>query len=221
MKDYNFFDVVGPIMIGPSSSHTAGAARIAKAASEIAGTGFIKVVFNLHGSFAETYLGHGTDKALVAGVLGYEPDDERIKHSYEIAAENGIEVEFEKIIIPNGHPNTVKLDFHYPDGSVQEIVGISVGGGAYEITEVNGLEVSLDGRHPTIILNYFEQKGVISKISSLLADNDYNISTIKNILSEDNVSLIIELDDPLGEHLLEKINDMDIFKNVTYINLSN
>ena len=92
MKDYNFFDVVGPIMIGPSSSHTAGAARIAKAASEIAGTGFIKVVFNLHGSFAETYLGHGTDKALVAGVLGYEPDDERIKHSYEIAAENGIEV---------------------------------------------------------------------------------------------------------------------------------
>ncbi|NLY20938.1 MAG: L-serine ammonia-lyase, iron-sulfur-dependent, subunit beta [Tissierellia bacterium] len=220
MKDYNFFDIIGPIMIGPSSSHTAGAARIAKSASKIVSRGFTSVVFFLHGSFAETYLGHGTDKALIAGVLGFEPDDERIKTSYEIAKEKNLGIEFRKVKVSNAHPNTVEIQFNYPDEHTEHVTGISIGGGSYELIELNGLDVSLDGKHPTIIMNYYEQKGVISSVSSILADNNYNIATIRNIVKDDNVSLIIELDVPLKDEILEEIKALNIFKDVKYIELN-
>ena len=130
MREYSVFDILGPIMIGPSSSHTAGAARLGKEAREIVGEDFKAVKFYLHGSFAQTYKGHGTDRALVAGILGMEPDDDHLKDALNIAKEKGIDVEF----IPadlgtDKHPNTVKMVFIMKDGSEQEVMGSSIGGG--------------------------------------------------------------------------------------------
>lgn len=130
MREYSVFDILGPIMIGPSSSHTAGAARLGKEARAIVGEDFKAVKFYLHGSFAETYKGHGTDRALVAGTLGMEPDDDHLKDALNIAKEKGIDVEF----IPadlgtDKHPNTVKMVFIMKDGTEKEIVGSSIGGG--------------------------------------------------------------------------------------------
>lgn len=130
MREYSVFDILGPIMIGPSSSHTAGAARLGKEARQIVGENFKAIKFYLHGSFAETYKGHGTDRALVAGALGMEPDDDRLKDALNIAKSKGIDIEF----IPadlgeDKHPNTVKMVFTKEDGTEQEIIGSSIGGG--------------------------------------------------------------------------------------------
>src|SRR5690554_5969080 len=116
MRDYGVFDILGPIMIGPSSSHTAGAARLAKVASIIAGEKITKVEFLLHGSFAQTYKGHGTDKALVAGILKMDPWDENLKNSYKIAEEKGIEIIFTQTDLGDVHPNTVKFIITKDDG---------------------------------------------------------------------------------------------------------
>ena len=127
-KDYSVFDIVGPNMIGPSSSHTAGAARLGKSASKIAGKPVKEVNFLLHGSFAETYKGHGTDKALVGGILGFDPDDARIKYSFELAKEQGVKFEFIKTNLgENVHPNTVKMEMILEDGSKSTVMGASIG----------------------------------------------------------------------------------------------
>ncbi len=141
MKNYGVFDILGPVMIGPSSSHTAGAARLGKIGQEIADKDFYKVTFYLHGSFAKTYKGHGTDRALAAGVLGMEPSDERIKYSLNIAKEKGIDVEFIETDLGYVHPNTVKMIFHYKDRDDYYIIGSSIGGGNILITNINGNEV--------------------------------------------------------------------------------
>ena len=130
MREYSVFDILGPVMIGPSSSHTAGAARLGKDARDIVGDDFKAVKFYLHGSFAQTYKGHGTDRALVAGTLGMEPDDEHLRDALNIAKDKGIDFEF----IPadlgeDKHPNTVKMVFTMNDGSTKEITGSSIGGG--------------------------------------------------------------------------------------------
>ena len=130
MREYSVFEILGPIMIGPSSSHTAGAARLGKEAIKIVGDDFESVKFYLHESFAETYKGHGTDRALVAGTLGMEPDDDHLKDALDIARDKGIDIEF----IPadlgtDKHPNTVKMVFLMKDGSTKEIMGSSIGGG--------------------------------------------------------------------------------------------
>ncbi|MDO5725074.1 MAG: L-serine ammonia-lyase, iron-sulfur-dependent subunit beta [Tissierellia bacterium] len=217
MKEYSFLDIIGPIMVGPSSSHTAGACRIGNAAAKIAGAGFNKIVFNLHGSFAQTYEGHGTDKALIAGCLGFNPDDEEIKHSYDIAIDRGIEIEINEVEIPNAHPNTAQIEFHYPDGNIRIITGISIGGGSIKIEEIDGIEVHMDGKSPTLILKYHEQKGVISKVSTVLAERGYNIGTIKNDRGEDIVTLILELDDELDEETLTEIKELGLFELINYV----
>lgn len=127
MSKISYFNVVGPVMIGPSSSHTAGACRIGKAARGICGDGFSKINFKLNGSFAKTYLGHGTDKALIAGCLGLDLDDERLISAYELAKEESVEISFEKVELVNAHPNTAIVEFYYPDGEVKTVMGISTG----------------------------------------------------------------------------------------------
>ena len=134
-KDYSVFDIVGPNMIGPSSSHTAGAARLGKVASKIAGKSIKEVKFLLHGSFAETYKGHGTDKALVGGILGFEPDDARIKYSFKLAQDAGVKFEFIKSNLGDDvHPNTVKMEMLLEDGSKSSLEGASIGGGNIKLT---------------------------------------------------------------------------------------
>ncbi len=179
MESLSVFDIVGPRMTGPSSSHTAGAVRLAYIARRIVGKPVSEVLFTLYGSFAETGKGHGTDKALIAGILGLLPDDARIKNAYELAREQGVLVDFEYSDETPRHPNTVHIRVTAEDESVTEVIGRSVGGGNILITEINGLEVELSGDYPTIIVRHRDEPGVIAEVSHVLAQLHINIAFMR------------------------------------------
>ncbi len=218
MKNYSVFDILGPVMIGPSSSHTAGAARIGKIARELADDSFYKVSFHLHGSFAKTYRGHGTDKALVAGILGLDPSDERIKDSFELAKKNNIQIEFIEADLGYVHPNTVKIVFHYKYKEDFYVIGSSIGGGNVNIININGNEVSFTGDYPTILAKYKDRKGVISEISTILSNHNINIATM-NVTRENKIAtMITELDSPIDEKIIEEISSLSEMIYITAIN---
>lgn len=217
MNKISYFNVVGPIMIGPSSSHTAGAVRIGKAARSIVEDGFKKIVFKLYGSFASTYKGHGTDKALAAGALGLEPDDERIKVAFEIAKSEGIEIYFEKVELVNAHPNTAIVEFYYEDGHKKWVQGISTGGAQIEIVKIDGQDVTIFPGDPTLIFQYMDRPGIISRVSTILAKNNYNIETIKNNRDQGKVTLVIILDKKLDKYVYEEIKNSDQYDHVSYV----
>lgn len=218
MKEYGTFDILGPIMIGPSSSHTAGAARLGKIAMDIAEDGFCGVDFYLHGSFAETYKGHGTDKALVAGILGMEPSDPRIKTSLEIADEKNIKVKFIETDLGYEHPNTVKIVFKYVGKPDYYIMGSSIGGGSIIITNINGNEVDFKGNNPTIILTYSDRKGVISYVTSILADHNLNIASMR-VTREGNIAtMICEIDTEITQEAVDKIGTLEGISYIKFIN---
>lgn len=218
MKDYGTFDILGPIMIGPSSSHTAGAARLAKISAEIAGGGFYEVEFLLHGSFAMTYKGHGTDKALVAGILGMEPDDENLRDSFEIAEEKRINTIFKETDLGYQHPNTVKIVFRYEDKDDFYVMGSSVGGGNIIITDINGNKVELTGNKPTIFLRYADRKGVINEVSSIVSTNALNIATMNVTREKGIATLVCELDDPITNPVAEEIQKLQNISFIKFIN---
>lgn len=206
MKDYKIFDIIGPIMIGPSSSHTAGACRIAKTARAIVNPGFDEIEFQLHGSFAATYKGHGTDRALLAGAMGFDTDDVRIRDSFEIAKEEGLKYKFTRADLGKVHPNTVRMVFKYPDHRDVSITGSSIGGGNIEIVDIDGVEISYTGMWPTLIVKYPDQKGVIHNISGLLSLCNYNIESIKTVKNaEDIVTLIAETSEVVDPDIVERI----------------
>ncbi|KRQ87985.1 L-serine dehydratase, beta chain [Caloramator mitchellensis] len=219
MKFYGVFDVLGPVMIGPSSSHTAGAARLGKIAGKIAGCGFKRVDFLLHGSFAETYKGHGTDRALVAGVLGMEPYDERLRSSLEIAKNLNIEINFIPTDLGDEHPNTVKIIFYKEDNKKITVMGSSIGGGNILITEVDGEKVEFTGEYPTIIAKYMDRKGMIAEISGKILDEGINIANMKVTRNQNRiVTAIIELDVQVTEETLEEIKQIKDMITVASIN---
>ncbi len=217
MNSHGIFSVVGPIMIGPSSSHTAGAARIALLARKIAGLGYHHVDFYLHGSFAATYQGHGTDKALIGGIFGFEPSDVRIKNSFTFAKEAGITYHFIPTELGDVHPNTVKIDFHYPNENHFYVIGSSIGGGNILITNINGTSVSFTGEQPTLLFKYKEQKGMIAYISNALYSNGYNIDLMRTIKEGNEVLLIVELNESLDSDLYESIKKGKSFLFMKYI----
>lgn len=179
MEDYSVFDIIGPRMTGPSSSHTAGAVRLAHIARHIAGQDVAQATFTLYGSFAETGKGHGTDKALVAGVLGMAPDDTRIKEAFAVAREQGVLVSVVFSDEPAKHPNTARIEITGSGGQRTEIVGESVGGGNIRISEINGLEVEFSGDYPTLIIQHNDQPGVIAEVSNVLAQLNVNIAFMR------------------------------------------
>ncbi|WP_085875515.1 L-serine ammonia-lyase, iron-sulfur-dependent subunit beta [Peptoniphilus vaginalis] len=208
MKEYSSFEILGPIMVGPSSSHTAGACKIAGLAAKICPADYESVEFYLHGSFAFTYKGHGTDRALLGGIMGFKTYDSSIRDAYKIADERGIKYSF----IPtnlgeNYHPNTVKIKFNYKDRDSEYVIGSSIGGGNMKIVDINGIEVDYDGKFPTLLFQYPEQKGVIADVSTILADESYNIESINTIKDEltNIVTLTIELDEGANKSLLDKL----------------
>lgn len=214
MKDYSVFDILGPIMIGPSSSHTAGAARLARISKEIAGDGFYEVRVMLHGSFAKTYKGHGTDKALVGGILGMDPDDENIRTSLEKAKEKNINVSFEEIDLGYFHPNTVKLIFKYRDKEDFYIIGSSIGGGNIVVVDINNNIVNFTANKPTLLLKYKDRKGVISEVGSIFSTNDFNIASMKVTREKKIATMICELDSPIDA---KSIDDIKNLKDILYI----
>lgn len=222
MKKYGAFDILGPIMIGPSSSHTAGAARLGKVARNIVGDKFDKVEFYLHGSFAHTYKGHGTDKALVAGILGMEPDDEELRKSIEIAKSKNIEIEFNTIELEDSHPNTAKILFYKGNIKIGEIIGSSIGGGSIKITSVDGYEVDLTGEYSAILINQFDRKGVISNITRILADQGSNIATMNVTRNNkgERAFTIIQSDHIISDQVIRDIAGLDNIISVRVINPS-
>lgn len=220
MKNYSAFDILGPIMIGPSSSHTAGAARLGKIAATIAAGEIVEVKFLLHGSFAKTYKGHGTDKALVAGILGFDPWDEEIKESFAIAKSRNLKFYFEEVVMEGAHPNTVKFLIKKRDNSISTITGSSIGGGNVIVTEINGMEIEFTGEYPTLIINHRDRPGMISKVSTIISDNNINIAFLKVYRSKKgkNASMIFEMDNVITETILDKIKEIEDIESVTVIN---
>lgn len=169
------FDIIGPIMIGPSSSHTAGAVRIGKYARSILGSKPIRAEIRFCGSFAKTYKGHGTDKAIVAGILGMEPDDARIKTSLETAGTEGLSYQFVTADIENVHPNTAEIVLTGEAGNSVLVRGSSIGGGNIIITKINETAVSINGKSTTLIIPHRDVPGMIAAVAKILAENGVNI----------------------------------------------
>lgn len=220
MKNVGVFDILGPVMVGPSSSHTAGAARLAKVARAIANGEIIEVKFLLHGSFAKTYMGHGTDRALVAGILGMEPSDIRLRDSLEIAKEKGIKIEFLEEDLGDVHPNTVKFLIKTEDGNECEVLGSSIGGGSIEIKEVNGNKVEFTGEYPTLIIAHKDVPGAVSKVTSILYYEGINIAFMKVFRRQKGkgATMIFEVDNKITDIAIDQIKDIESIIKVISIN---
>ena len=169
------FDIIGPIMIGPSSSHTAGAVRIGKYARSILGTEPVKAHIRFSGSFAKTYKGHGTDKAVIAGILGMDTDDARIRNSMEIAKESGLDFTFVEENIDGAHPNTAEITLTDAKGKITLVQGASVGGGNIVINKINDTNVSITGKSDTLIIPHDDVPGMIAVVTNILAEKNVNI----------------------------------------------
>ncbi|MEI5993187.1 L-serine ammonia-lyase, iron-sulfur-dependent subunit beta [Candidatus Enterococcus mansonii] len=189
------FDIIGPVMIGPSSSHTAGAARIGKIVRSIFGEQPDTVDIYLYESFAKTYRGHGTDIALVGGLLDMEPDDERLADSLKIAHEHNMEVLFVPLKEKAEHPNSVKLLVSKGNRKLS-VTGISIGGGNIQISELNGFKISLTMGTPTFIIVHQDVPGMIAKVTNLLSDTNINIGTmtVTRESKGEKAIMIIEID---------------------------
>ena len=213
----SMFDILGPIMIGPSSSHTAGAQRIGKAMyNMIADKELTSVHFMLHGSFHLTLCGHGTDRALVGGVLGMNANDPQIKNSLQIAQERGIEVSFEGADLGDVHPNTVRIIARTSDGKIVSLMGSSIGGANIEIVEINGTAAKFSGKYPAVVINHTDRLGIISHITSILAINQVNIVTVLNSRENKGKSAVtmIETDSPISAAVKRELESMSAVHSV-------
>ena len=217
----SLLDVVGPVMIGPSSSHTAGAAKLAKTARLIFDKPFKKVRFGLGGSFASTYRGHFTDFALVAGALGMSEDDENLAHSFEIAQEQGIEFVFYPTEIPSVYENTARITFVDEVGEEFFVEGASLGGGRILVTNINGLACELTATTPTVIVSQQDVKGVVSDVSTILAFNNINIGVMKVSRTSrgDKAFCVIECDDIIPENVIDELRQVNNVLSVVVVNI--
>lgn len=212
------FDVVGPVMIGPSSSHTAGAARLARVARHIAAQPFTHVSFGLCGSFARTHKGHGTDRALVAGALGIREDDDRLANSFEIAREVGLGFDFYEAELEGLHENTAVILFTLENGGVCEIIGSSVGGGRIMIHRIDGFDVEFDATLPTLLIHQNDRRGVLSGVTAVLAVGGINIGVMKLSRQGKMAFCIIETDDRISCEIAQKVSDVRDVLNVRIFN---
>lgn len=214
MKKYGVFDILGPVMIGPSSSHTAGAARLGNIAQIIVDEPFKEVIFYLHGSFAQTAKGHGTDRAILAGVLGMGPSDYRLADSFELADKKNLKYSFIGKDLGHQHPNTVKIEFVLESGKTSYVMGSSIGGGNIIITDIDGTEVKFSGNTPTILVKNNDTKGVIAHISNTLANNGINVANMNVIRNNKVATMIIEVDSKIEDEL---INEIDVLEDILFI----
>lgn len=203
----NVFDILGPVMIGPSSSHTAGAARIGRITLALLGAPAVKADIFLHGSFAKTYKGHGTDKALIAGIMGMSTDDSRIRRAPELAREQGLEVTITTGDIDGAHPNTARVALTDANGNRVSLLGSSIGGGNILVTEVNGMEVSITGQHTTLIVLHRDAPGTIAAVTEVMADAGVNICNFRLSRQQKggDAVMTIEIDGSFGQELNQKI----------------
>lgn len=213
------FDIIGPIMIGPSSSHTAGAVRLGLMAGAILGEPVKQIEIKLYGSFAETYKGHGTDRALIAGIMGFKPDDERIRDSLQIAKERGLEYSFASVELADAHPNTAIIELVGTSGRSIKVQGASIGGGNIIISNINDYEVSLSGKYPSIIIVHQDMPGVVNGVTAALARYNINIAYMKVSRSEKGAEALmnIEVDDSISDEAIKACSKVIGVKKVLRI----
>lgn len=198
-------------MVGPSSSHTAGAVRLGNIARRICGQDIKEVDFYLHGSFAQTYKGHGTDKALLGGVLGLKTSDEGIRDSFALASQAWIKYGFHTADLGNLHPNTVKIVIQGEKTACPcSVVGSSTGGGNVLITEINGMAVEFTGQYPTIVSLHHDEPGVVARVSAILAANNINIAFLKVFRQAraGEATMVIETDQQVDRIILDQLEGL-------------
>jgi len=218
MKYKSVFDIIGPVMIGPSSSHTAGAARIGRMARNLFRREPKWATISIYGSFAKTYKGHGTDVAIVGGILDYDTYDERIIESINVAKQKGIKVKFQEEDAITDHPNTARIRMGDDKGEI-ELVGISIGGGKVEIIELNGFELKLSGHHPAILVVHDDRFGAIASVSNIIAKHQLNIGHMDVSRKEKGqmALMTIEVDQAIDEAVINELTSLPNITQVTRI----
>lgn len=216
----NIFDILGPVMVGPSSSHTAGAVRIGYVTGKLLGEMPAAAKILLHGSFASTGAGHGTYQALVAGLLGMKSDDIRIPGSLELAREAGMEIETGVVDLHGVHPNTALLRVSGADGRELEVVASSLGGGRIRVCRVDGIETNFSGEYPTLIVHNLDKPGHVTLVSELLSQSSVNIANMQlhRNIRDGYAVMVLECDQPIPQKLIKDLENAEGIIRVTYIN---
>lgn len=215
----NVFDIIGPVMIGPSSSHTAGAVRLGRVAWKILEEKAVRADIRLSGSFAQTYKGHGTDKALIAGIMGMHSDDERIRRSLALAEEEGLVYSFTAEDIRDAHPNTARIHLKGENGAECTIQGASIGGGNILITEIDGMEVSFTGQYNTLMVLHYDKPGTIAAVTNFMAYSGTNIGNFRLARKKKGGEAVmtIEVDGDVEESLIQSLRILPNVINVILI----
>ncbi len=215
----NIFDIIGPVMIGPSSSHTAGAVRIGKIARKLLDEEAAEVVIKLHGSFAETYRGHGTDKALIGGLMGFSTEDERIRNSMELAEKAGMRYRIESISLQDVHPNTAVIEAVGKTGKRVVVMGASIGGGNIVIKKINDLDVEFNGQYCSLIISHIDKPGVIAFVTGRMGNSQINIAGMRDYRSSrgGEAIMILETDQEVDEKTVHDIKNNANIMNVIYM----
>lgn len=214
----NIFDMMGPVMVGPSSSHTAGAARIGNMGRTLLGEEVARADIGLHGSFAETGFGHGTDRALLAGLLGMKPDDLRIPNAYEEANRAGMAYSFRTVELRDAHPNTALLELTGKSGKKLTLQASSIGGGAIVVNKIDGIDVNFTGDFNTLIVRNQDESGSVAAITSILSQvyiNVANMSVNRHRRGGDAL-MVIETDQHIKPRQVEFLSELPGILSVTY-----
>jgi L-serine dehydratase len=217
-RKISILDIMGPVMVGPSSSHTAGTARLGRVAREILGEDPVEVIFYLHPPLAKTYRGHGSDFALVGGSIGMSCDDPRIPEAIRIAEQDGVKIDFREEDHGDVHPNTVRVVAQGPTRKV-EIVGSSIGGGVIEVFNINGFRARYKGDSPSLLMFYDDVPGMIARVTQIIADENINIASLECSRRQrgKDAFMQIDVDSPLSVAALERIRGMEEMKEALYL----
>lgn len=208
MKDYRVFDIIGPRMIGPSSSHTAGAVRLGGVACRLVGGDVVRATVTLYGSFAKTGRGHGTDRAVVGGLLGFAPDDVGVRTARDLAREQGRDITVLFSDQEANHPNTARITAEGRQGQRVELTGASIGGGSIEIQELNGMEVSFGCEYPTLLVFHRDRPGVVGAVTSILGQHGINIAFMRVFrhAKREDACMVIETDGQIPSALIRQLS---------------
>lgn len=217
----NIFEILGPVMVGPSSSHTAGAVRIGYISRQLLGEPVKDATLGLYGSFWLTGSGHGTPLALIAGLCGMHPDDARIPQAFAVAKARGMRFRLEQAKLKNAHPNSVQLHLVGESGKMLDLIGQSLGGSIINIAEIDGLEANVSGDYPTLIVSNTDVPGMVAKISALLAQAKVNIAEMRLYRSGQGkrAAFIAECDQEIPAATIAAIRALEGIKKVSYLSL--
>ena len=218
-EQLHLFNILGPVMIGPSSSHTAGAARIGRVTRRLLGEEVARAEIGFHGSFAKTWRGHGTDRAVVGGLLDMGTDDVRLRNSLAIAREAGMEMEFSEVELRQAHPNTVRIRATGKSGTVIEVIAASVGGGNIEVRSIDGMETVFSGAQNTLVIRHRDMPGMIARVGGVLAHARVNIATMRvSRRSQGGLAMMaIELDGLPEEKIIGNLRGTPGIERVTLL----